>query len=356
MVPLVIDASNHYPVAQIDDFVFFIWTSRYYTPGDFEIVAPASESNRRYLVKGNYIFNKTRDRRNYSAGVIEYVKRTIEEDGTARITIKGRFLESLLYRRIIADQTILTNKYVLEIIKTLIDDNAKSPADSNRTISGIQYLSSSINGPKIKNVQYTGKNVGETISELCHSYGLGWMFRETVGMTAYKKFLLYKGVNRRWSQTANTPVIFSDDNGTLLSVKYVDDDSNLVNAVQVAGEGEGSARKKAWALASPTPTGVDRYEVFADARDISSNNGEITSSAYNEMLIERGTEELYETAHILEASAIFHNMEFGVDVGLGDICTIKCRKLGIQTDARIVEVIESIDETGRYSAIPTFEF
>ena len=27
---------------------------------------------------------------------------------------------------------------------------------------------------------------------------------------------------------------------------------------------------------------------------------------------------------------------------------------GIEIDARLVEVIESIDETGRYSAVPTF--
>jgi hypothetical protein len=47
-------------------------------------------------------------------------------------------------------------------------------------------------------------------------------------------------------------------------------------------------------------------------------------------------------------------MKYGTDVNLGDLCTIKSTALGLEIDARLVEVIESIDETGRYSAIPTF--
>ena len=40
--------------------------------------------------------------------------------------------------------------------------------------------------------------------------------------------------------------------------------------------------------------GFDRYELFVDAKDISSNNGEIATAEYNKLLIERGNEKIAE--------------------------------------------------------------
>ena len=50
----------------------------------------------------------------------------------------------------------------------------------------------------------------------------------------------------------------------------------------------------------------------------------------------------------------FRNIEYKKDVFIGDICVIENTKWGIYINSRLVEVIESIDESGQYTITPTF--
>lgn len=68
----------------------------------------------------------------------------------------------------------------------------------------------------------------------------------------------------------------------------------MKNVTLVAGEGEGAARKTSIV---GTASGLERRELFTDARDISSDVGEgktLTSAEYTEQLNQRGTEKLSE--------------------------------------------------------------
>ena len=50
----------------------------------------------------------------------------------------------------------------------------------------------------------------------------------------------------------------------------------------------------------------------------------------------------------------FTNVKYREDVNVGDIVTIKNTKWGIHINSRLVEVIESVNESGAYSITPSF--
>ncbi len=101
--------------------------------------------------------------------------------------------------------------------------------------------------------------------------------------------------------------------------------------------------------------GMERYEMFVDAKDISSNNGEISLSDYNKLLIERGEEKLAENKEIEKYSGEIETTltyRYKEDYDLGDtVQTVD--KYGIEASPKILEIIESENENG-YRIVPTF--
>ena len=165
-------------------------------------------------------------------------------------------------------------------------------------------------------------------------------------------FYIFEGVDRSYNQTTNSCVVFSPEYDNLLSSDYIVNNDNFANAAVVAGEGEGTARKK---VTVGTATGLDRYEVWIDSRNTSSNNGEISDAEYTELLTEEGVESLSE----METTTTFSgeidstiNYVFNRDYFLGDIVQVE-NDYGIRAKTRIIEIIESDSETG-YEIIPTF--
>ena len=132
------------------------------------------------------------------------------------------------------------------------------------------------------------------------------------------------------------------------------DNNSYANVAIVAGEGEGLNRKKT-TTGSTSATGLQRYEVFVDAKDISSNEGAITNADYIKMLAEKGSEKLAELQTVVtfdgEVDAT-RNYILNRDFYLGDMVQI-INEYGITKKTRITEIIESEDENGA-SVIPTF--
>jgi hypothetical protein len=123
----------------------------------------------------------------------------------------------------------------------------------------------------------------------------------------------------------------------------------------VAGEGEGTARRCLVVGDSDENAGLHRRETFVDARDVSSNDGEIAETEYNAQLQARGDTSLAE-ACVIESmeGTVEHTTQyvFGMDYFLGDHVTV-INKYGIQMDVQVLEVVEVWDENG-YTCTPTF--
>lgn len=343
MLPIVSD-KNFIKLGIIDDYKSFIWTSRYYVHGDFELTTGVTPKNIELLKVGNYITRDDDD----NIGIIESVGIDITETNEETLIISGRFATQILSRRIIASQTQVNGK-VTNAIYSLINDAIINPRIAERKINNF-IIGSYTNNAKL-NAQYTGKNLYEVVSAICLQYGLG--LKVNLDNSNNFVFNLYEGTDRSYNQSANPYIVFSDVYDNLLNAQFQTNAQNLVTNVLAAGEGEGDARKMIW-VSNGNPTALDRYEFFDDSRNISSNEGEISETEYMSQLAESGKANLtsYETKFAGQVN--FDNVKYKQDVFLGDICTIENSKLNKAFNSRIIEIIESIDESGKYSIIPTF--
>lgn len=345
MIVYVLD-SNYDRICVIDSITSLIWTERYYTYGDCELYVPVTEAHLDALQYGNYLM---RDEDDGSFMVIKKIEvKTDQEDGDY-ITVTGQCLKSVVYQRIIWNVTNLAGN-LEQCIGRLLRENLISPNNRLRMVSGFEYRNELSTGIDVS-VQYTGKNLGECISDLCQQYGLGWNVRfdpDTKMMYLY----LYQGVDRTSGQESVPPVVFSNQNENLIRSSYLFDASNYRNVAKVAGEGEGINRRT---IEIGTSSGLQRHEEYVDARDITSNDGQIGNSDYERMLRERGEEKLAELRSVERFDGevdTHHTYQFGTDYGMGDIVEV-VNAYGVSASTRIIEMIQCVDESGIY-AIPTF--
>lgn len=330
----------------IEVYTSMIWTTRYYTPGDFELYAPASPDLLNVLQRDYYIVRD--DDLTQCMIIADFEIKTDVENGDY-ITITGQSLKSILGRRIIWTQTVL-NGNVETMIRKLVTDNAINPAIAARAISRL-VLGDTIGLTATIEAQYTGDNLADTLTAIGQTYGIGYDVLLDLENKQFK-FVLLQGVNRTYSQNTVPRVIFSNEYENLLTTDYKYNSDNYKNVALVAGEGEGTARKTA---AMGTASGLDRYELYVDARDVSSNDGEITAAEYDNLLLERGAQKLAETV-ITESieGEIEPNYTYQLnrDYFLGDLVEV-INAYGVSMSPRITEVIECHDTNG-YTCIPTF--
>lgn len=330
----------------IVDTASVIWHSCYNTCGDFEILTSYTKEYEEILKDGNYVL---REHENItSLGIIENTLDDEATDGQHNITAKGRFSELLLGRRIVWKQTQV-NGTIENSINSLLYDNVINPELAERKIDRI-YCKPIKNFEEKLEAQYTGDNILEIITSVCTDNEIG--FRLSLDDDYKLAFELYKGVDRSTDQDVLPYVIFSSDFDNLLSDAYEINITDEKNVALVAGEGEGLDRKN---VTIGTASNIERKELFVDARDISSKDNGVTPETYNDVLKQRGNEQLAEVKRkeIVEATVDLKNYKFRKDFDLGDIVTIYLGKKNKYINARIVEILESEDKNG-YTIIPTF--
>lgn len=337
-------------IGVVDDYVSFIWTTRYFESGDFEIYVAASEKYAK-LFKEDYYIKRQNDNH---LMIIENVNITTSVEDGDYIKISGRDLKSILDRRIIWRQKTYTGK--LEVcVRSIIDSNFINTTSIRKipqmTLGTLKNFSATIDS------QYTGANVLETVMELCKVSGLGFDVKFENNKFVFE---MYSGKDRSFNQSENLRVLFSTDYGNIINSEFNTDKKLFKNTALIGGEGEGNERTY---TDIGTASGIERRELFVDAKDLSSKSendaGEeiiLTPSQYQETLKQRGLEKLSETAVVtsfdgeIETTVLYKLYE---DFNLGDVVSVKT-KYGVVSTPRIVEIIESEDASGHY-IIPTFE-
>lgn len=338
---------NYEKIKLIDDYKSFIWTPRYYEPGDFELYAPASPELLATLSR-DYMIQRSDDPEH--AMIVESVGLTTDAENGDFVIARGRCLKSILARRIVWSQTNCSGT-VTDGIRKLLNESIISPTDTRRAIAGFS-IGSMEGGTGALSAQFTGDNVLAAVVGICRTYGLG--FDVTVGASG-PTFKLYNGKDRSYQQSVLPRVVFSPDNDNLIDSSYAEDGTEFKNVANVGGEGEGTERRFAEA-GDASASGMNRFEMFVDARDVSSNNGEIPAEEYDALLQERGTKDLkeHETTVAFEGSIQTGiNYQLGIDYNLGDIVEVD-NGYGIRERARVTEVITCLDDTGLHT-IPAFE-
>ena len=365
----------------IDTYSSIIWAKRYNSVGDCELVISATEDNFNKVKECRYISRPDDD----MVCKIEKIEIQTDEENGNQFIITGTDIKNILNQRIVVKQTNF-NGLVEDYIRKLINDSIINPTNTDRKIKNF-ILADKVGFTERIKEQVTYDYVGDKIQELCQQYG--WGYKVTVNNGNFV-FALYKGEDK------SQYVTFSEDYDNISTTDYSKDDSNIKNVALIAGEGEGVARVTTSIGAG---LGIDRHELYVDARDISSeidydelltnypngkekviNNviyyqvngsniailtkndaGEITkvqlcNNIYIENLKNTGYEKMSEHTSITSfAGEIIVGMSYKYkeDYNLGDIVNI-VNEYGISINVRISEIIENQDDNG-YTMEPTFE-
>lgn len=342
------------PIRVFDEFESLVWSERYDLAGDFELYLAELVDYRYEINEGLYLVSDFSDR----MMIVESYELYENPDETGfQVVLKGPSVESFLSRRIVWRQTLLKGNFQ-NAIKRLLDQNAISPTDSERTIPGLSFKAS-VDPDVVASTletQLTGDNLYTAIADLCYEQNLG--FRVLPTASNGFEFELYLGVDRTFAQEVYPYVVFSEDFENLVSAKYSRSVEGETNVARIGGEGEGRDRRF---QTIGSGVGLSRRELFVDARDISSTNPEggketIPEADYNEQLRQRGREKMAETTgkDVFEASISTNSsVRYPRDFGLGDLVQI-VTPAGFDLEAMVTEVIFSFDSNGPV-VTPTFE-
>lgn len=336
-------------VAIYDFYKSVIWSNRYYKTGDFELQIPLVADVKDKIQQDYYIY---RDR-DYRDGIIERPKiiekiELIENVSENSLFVSGRDVSALLDRRVIYPTEVLNGSYEKCLLK-IFDEHIISPSEAQRAIDIIEFEYTELVDDTI-DTQVTGDSVLEYIEKVSVDYKIGYRMDFDINK---KKFIfkVYKGTKR----ITDNPVIISRKFDNLIKYNYVNDKTGYKNMALVAGAGEGANRKTT--KINDELMGLDRRELFVDARDLSNQDSSgqtISDSEYIKHLQQRGSEKLSENTIDItnsceaETDGIF---KFNEDYFLGD--EIICESY-MTFKERIVETTESDTAVGIKTEL-TFE-
>ena len=335
-------------IAVIDNATSVIWVKRFNDVGQFEIYIKASTEL--YSLLNGDIFI-TRDDSNVGM-YIETIKLTTDDENGDYLTISGRSAECIMDWRIVQRAVYASD---LTTAEGIIRDQISrlliySPVIINP--NAITWLTLGENHSWQDKItrQYTGKILLDVVKELCVTYNYGFEFAwNGSGFTIN----LYKGTDRSYDQSTNTFVVFSPEFENLGNTEYIKDTSNYANGAIIGGEGEGKDRFFAYVYPENIE-GFYRRIIYIDARNSSSDDGDLTTSQYRTMLQNQGIEALEQRKVTTEFNGEilnYNNYTYGVDYNLGDKVSV-INEYGIRGNATITEITEVEDESG-YRLVPT---
>ncbi|AJD26989.1 hypothetical protein G8E05_10575 [Clostridium botulinum] len=347
----------------LDTFTSLRWVRKYNKSGEFELHCALNFNTLDLLKRENIVYKKD----DVEAGYIETRQLKIGEDGQEYLGVKGKFLTNYLDRRIGWDRVSFDGK-TEDLMRKLVLENAITPTNLDRKIPNL--ILGDLKG-FTEDIKYTNSfgNIIEQLENISNTNNLG--YRNILNIKNRKiLFDVYKGVDRTINNGTTAPCIFSRDFENILEQEYTDSLNNYKNTTLIAGSGEGSARK---ITSIENGTGLDRYELYVDARDITDKEekkkmvtdydeeGNVTGEheeteeveipweRYKPLLLQRGKEKLEECKEIQTFDSkinVLGNNKYKVDYDLGDIVTIVDKKWGIRIDTRVTEIEEVYEEKG----------
>lgn len=317
----------------IDNFISMRWRRKYFEAGEFEIILPITE----------YIMNIINTdvlimRNNYTeVAIIE----TIEfiDDGTdEELKISGRFLSSLLERRIIKNKINFSGN-TIEGMNTIV--NSLTPLSDIWETETVTFNSKHIE------FQCTYKNAYQYLCKLSEYANIGFRIVANVDSKVFM-FEVYEGKDRTVNQTVNEQYSFSNDRYNIEHGTLVISNKTKINYVLVGGQGEDSSR--IMQEIKTQATGFDLHETFSDQKSLSKTG--LTDMEYKEKLKTVGEAKLNDGTFKLEVTALVQK-DYKTKWDLGDVVNIKKEKWNVYTEYRIIEV-EEIIEDGKRTIYPTF--
>ena len=353
MIELNVFTYDFERIGTIEHYISLSIERNYYQRSVLELDIEATARNIELLQKYNVLTTTTNINYGY---IITHFAYTDNEDGE-QIKVFAYSLNHLFDWRTITRQE-RRNGNVETVLKQFIAKQCITPTDNKRVMprlvladnSGIDITTEST---------VTGKNLEEFAWEYCQKHEITI---DVLMNHATKQYEVYTWQGRNLSEgVAENAVKFSKEFENVASIEFVHDDSELRTTAYVAGEGEGNAR--AIAVTNDNLSGLERKEIFIDARDLQSNYRDdndndvtLTAAEYRLLLTSRGLEELAElkTIETFEGEIIDTQFRYGIDYSLGDIVSFKSERLNRILHTRVTSVLRTVDSNKKSELVVSF--
>lgn len=319
-----------------------IWNTRFNDIGDFEIYIPVLNNdildyvNMFYYV---YIDNKNNIR------IITDIKISFSQNEGYMLTITGHTLNYLLKSRIVWEQANFYNDSISNIISELLSDNCIiNSTTTNRGLFNDMTIDSSIY--KEITAQYYGETLYDVIKGLCEQCYAG--FNVTKDNLNMLNVNIFKYRDKTATSEDNNPIIFDTRLNNILNFDIDYQGEIFKNVELITGEGDGVSKLRQ-TVNNDAYAGLDRFELYVNAQDLSQNEGTaqaITQSQYLEILQQRGLKNLenYKIQNNLNCTIDPNYYIFNVDYRVGDMVTLITPFLS--QNVIIKEVTENWGENG----------
>lgn len=369
----------------IGDAISIYWAEMFQDVGNFSIVVPLKKEYVNLCRFENFVYVMDGARINTDkVGIIEYIKKT--NDGNKFIEVRGRFLESIFYRRAIESEGAIGNSqntgfdgYLTTLLYSAVHSmfvTRGTPWIMNRRrIPWIycDYTSGEQWGPYQYGIKRRGRSLFKLVQDTCIALECGFRLTPTnldlphmplhnSASNGYFLFELYKGTDRTESQNIVRPLIFSSETNTITNAEYSLSGYTDPEFAFVAGQGEGVNRvirevvREGWQNIGPgdpeyfqNRTGLDCREIWVDARDLQRGENQ-TNAQYLDSLDVRGMTKIHENAVQENFNAeilLQQNLTYKVDFDLGDKATYKDIELNVERDS-VISGIESVWREGGF--------
>lgn len=348
MQPIRVITPDFELLGEIDNYESMLPMFSFHGVGSIELRINRYKKHVEHLIKNNIIMINPK-----KAFIIKHREIELDENGkiTENLLIKGLSLKAVVGQRITvppahtAYDNIAGNAET--VMKHYIDANVVNPVDPSRKIENVIIAPNQDRGASIS-WQSRFKNLAEEISSISLNTGLGW---DVYLDTQLKKWVfdVVDGKDLTVNQSVNPPVIFSPQFDSLKQLAYTESELNYKNTAYVGGQGEGVDRR---ILELGTDTGLQRHEVFIDARDVEEKDEDdqpLPEQVIVQTLTDRGHQQLNELLQeqYLEGQILTKSpFKYGVDYNLGDVVTVQNKDWNVTMDTRITEIKEIYETIG----------
>nr|DAF26606.1 MAG TPA: hypothetical protein [Caudoviricetes sp.] len=344
---------SYQPVGVIDNYKSLIWTSRYNSPGDFELYIPASKKLLELLDTAIYV---QRDDVPTDLMLIEKIQITKDKENGTYIIASGRNLLSYLSRRIVTEYAEFTNEKASDIIISLIKTNflpipvLEDSTANPRYCKGFDIDKRLSNTGETMTAQYKGENVLDKIMEICQANKFGMKIRfDREAYDNNRSYILFSLYKRE-----KVDYTFSEGNENIQNITCTTDYTNWKNCAVVFGEGEGRTQwvREAFRLQKLKPlyTGFYRREICVDASNTSAPNTTNGQDIYEKCLINKGSEELHKSEIMniktFQGTIIAKKEDFRNEYDVGNIVEVEDIDSGLWGEVTITEATECWDDSG----------
>ena len=259
-------------IGQVNQYTSLRWIEEYADAGSFELWAPITDENAKLFKLDRVVWVEGE----YTAGIIEGIKETVDVNEEKVYDITGRMLNSLLDRRIVWNTYNAYNKKVNEVLMDIVDKNFINNRQelSHRNLPFFALGSYTITDEWGRiTIQRTGDEVLSVLQEISNAQGCGF---DVSFYPNDNKVYFNVIMGKNHAIGSPNPVVLSSSMEDILESTYYSNKKDYKNVALVAGEGEGEARERT-ITGDSASSGYDRHELYVDARDLQKEEEEENS-------------------------------------------------------------------------------